>query len=904
MTIINGDARSLASLGDVKGPTGATINAVARFDGATGKFIKNSSVIIDDSGNITLPSLSTFDGRDVSVDGASLDSHIASTTNPHSVTKTQVGLSAVSNDAQLKIASNLSDLNNVVTARANLGLSTVAASGSHLDLSNIGTNTHVQIDSHIASTSNPHAVTKTQVGLSAVSNDAQLKIASNLSDLNNAATARSNLGLVIGTDVQAYDVELAAIAGLTSAADRLPYFTGSGTASLATLTTFGRSLIDDVDASTARTTLGLGTLATQSGTFSGTSSGTNTGDQTITLTGDVTGSGTGSFAATIANDAVTYAKIQNVSATDKLLGRSTSGAGDVEEITCTSFARSILDDADASTARTTLGLGTFATLSSLEHSSLTSLSADDHSQYALLAGRATGQTLSGGVAASENLTLNSTSHATKGKIFFGASSAYDGTNIRFGVGSTSPSTTIHALSTTEQLRLGYDSTNYARHTISSIGSWTVDLVSAAGTPLITFNHATTIYNGIKVHANTGFNAEFNRASDNTGGPNFLVRKSRGTLTSPALVLAGDTIGNFLFQGYNDDWRTCANISAIVESGVGATGADMPGSLVFWTTPDGSATQTEKMRITSAGYVGIGATVPVSILEACETTGGVFTLSRNDTSITANDMIGKIQFYAPDTSSTTNKIVANIEAQATHTVTTDINPGRLIFRTTSTTVAATPTERMRIDETGNVGIGVSPTYKLDVLGTTTRFGSTLADDRADATLKVNYMVTPQYTNANTSFMAFGSSSGSSTNEVFYGGGSSSYNCATLLSFYTAANQTTVSGTERMRVNSSGDVGIGTSTVSARLHTISTTEQLRVGYDASNYYSTTVGSTGAVTFDAVGSGARFIFSDRLNIPTATPASASATGTAGDIAWDASFVYVCVGTNSWKRVAIAAW
>jgi len=46
-----------------------------------------------------------------------------------------------------------------------------------------------------------------------------------------------------------------------------------------------------------------------SGTHSGTSSGTNTGDQTITLTGDVTGSGTGSFAATIANDAVTLAKM-------------------------------------------------------------------------------------------------------------------------------------------------------------------------------------------------------------------------------------------------------------------------------------------------------------------------------------------------------------------------------------------------------------------------------------------------------------------------------------------------------------------------------------------------------------------------------------------------------------------
>lgn len=81
--------------------------------------------------------------------------------------------------------------------------------------------------------------------------------------------------------------------------------------------------------------------------------GLNTAKTTnATHTGEVTGA----TALTITTDAVTYDKMQDTSATDKLLGRSTVGAGTVEEIACTAAGRAILDDIDANAQRTTLGV--------------------------------------------------------------------------------------------------------------------------------------------------------------------------------------------------------------------------------------------------------------------------------------------------------------------------------------------------------------------------------------------------------------------------------------------------------------------------------------------------------------------------------------------------------------------
>lgn len=82
-------------------------------------------------------------------------------------------------------------------------------------------------------------------------------LASVMSATATAAAQRTALGLAIGTNVQAWDADLDAIAALTSAADKLPYATGAQAWALTSLSSYIRTLLDDADAATARTTLGV-----------------------------------------------------------------------------------------------------------------------------------------------------------------------------------------------------------------------------------------------------------------------------------------------------------------------------------------------------------------------------------------------------------------------------------------------------------------------------------------------------------------------------------------------------------------------------------------------------------------------------------------------------------------------
>ena len=118
----------------------------------------------------------------------------------------------------------------------------------------------------LGSTVTGSALTSVGTINSGVWNATDIGVAHGGTGASNASQARTNLGLAIGSDVQAFDADLAALAGVASAANKIAYFTGAAQADVADFTAYARTLLDDGDAATARGTLGLGSMATQNNT--------------------------------------------------------------------------------------------------------------------------------------------------------------------------------------------------------------------------------------------------------------------------------------------------------------------------------------------------------------------------------------------------------------------------------------------------------------------------------------------------------------------------------------------------------------------------------------------------------------------------------------------------------------
>lgn len=115
-------------------------------------------------------------------------------------------------------------------------------------------------------------------------------------------TVNGQTGAVVlgASDVnaQASDATLTALAGVSTSADKLIYATGSDTFSTTDFTSAARSLLDDADASAMRTTLGLGTIATQASSSVTITGGSVTGITDITVADGGTGASTAAAART------------------------------------------------------------------------------------------------------------------------------------------------------------------------------------------------------------------------------------------------------------------------------------------------------------------------------------------------------------------------------------------------------------------------------------------------------------------------------------------------------------------------------------------------------------------------------------------------------------------------------
>jgi len=258
------------------------------------------------------------------------------------------------------------------------------------------------------------------------------------------------------------------------------------------------------------------------------------------------------------------------------------------------------------------------------------------------------------------------------------------------------------------------------------------------------------------------------SSSATGHGVFNIQAGQGSSS-------GNEVGQLCFSDPQGDY---AWIQAFADAVTGPT--DKPGRLTFSTTADGASIPTERMRIDSSGKVGIGTTSPDELLHISAASNPLIRIENTDTTLVGDQIIGGIEFEKQDSSGAGVGVAGSLKCRSG---TSTGSSAYLAFSTSDT--STNNQERMRITSDGRVFIGQ-----------TNPAASANADD----------LCIGNNDGSGETGITLGSNTASS---IRWADGAS--NSAAVIEFEhgsTNAFKFMSGGAEHMRINSSGNVGIGT------------------------------------------------------------------------------------------------
>jgi hypothetical protein len=313
-------------------------------------------------------------------------------------------------------------------------------------------------------------------------------------------------------------------------------------------------------------------------------------------------------------------------------------------------------------------------------------------------------------------------------------------------------------------------------------------------------------------------------ANGTVEPYLIFGRTRaGSIGGTTVVNSGDACGVVSFQGSDGtELVEAASIAAQVDGTPGAN--DMPGRLVFSTTADGGGSPSERLRITSAGLVGIGTSTPSYEFQVNAASDAVMSTS-NSSSVTSGNRGTIAHLNSADSTCGMFRFAA-----VTDNVGTEIQ-----FHTRP--AAGSLTQTMTLDSAGRLGIGTtSPGVSLEVAGptgdnliATFRSGDATAANNAGGGFRSISSATATSRIAQVWLDADGANLSGGDYFIIQKNGNSG--TVEFNQFASAAMTFKTGDTERARIDSSGRLLVGTTSVTTTAS--SSTNNLLAVESANNY-----------------------------------------------------------------------